>query len=91
MAHDRTLTLHFNDGTKIAFEFPEQASHELVKEARIKELLASQNLVIEAEGQVMIFPMTSIKYIAFNAFGKGALKGPALPKQAITNARVLDI
>jgi hypothetical protein len=90
MAQDRTLTLHFNDGTKIAFDFPEQASHALVKEAKIKELLASPNLVIEAEGQVMIFPMTSIKYIAFNSFGGGALKGPVLPKQAITNARVID-
>ena len=90
MAHDRTLTLHFNDGTKMAFEFAEQASHALVKEARIKEMLASPNLVIEAEGQVMIFPMTSIKYIAFNSFGGGFLKGQVLPKQAITSARVLD-
>lgn len=88
MAHDRTLTLHFNDGTKMTFEFAEQASHALVKEARIKEILASPNLVIEAEGQVMIFPMTSIKYIAFNSFGGDFLKGSVLPKQAITNARV---
>lgn len=90
MAHDRTLTLHFNDGTKMVFEFAEQASHALVKEARIKEILTSPNLVIEAEGQVMIFPMTSIKYIAFSSFGGDFLKGPVLPKQAITNARVLE-
>jgi len=90
MAHDRTLTLHFNDGTRMVFEFPEQTGHMLVKEAKLKEMLASQNLVIEAEGQVMIFPMTSIKYIAFNSFGEGSVKGSVLPKQAITNARVVD-
>lgn len=90
MARDRILTLHFNDGTRMAFEFAEQASHVLVKEAKLKEILAGQNLVIEAEGQVMIFPMTSIKYIAFNSFGEAFAKGPALPKHAITNARVLD-
>ncbi len=25
MDHDRTMTLHFNDGSKLSFDFPEQA------------------------------------------------------------------
>jgi len=90
MTNDRTMTLHFNDGSKMTFEFPEQAKTAAAKQIKLAEFMASKNVVVEAEGQFMVFPMTSIKYIAFHATGEGFFKGAALPRQSIVQARVRD-
>jgi|GEM_PF-1472193 len=90
MTNDRTMTLHFNDSTKLTFEFPEQVKSAAAKQIKLSEFMSSKNVVVEAEGQVMIFPMTSIKYIAFNSAGPSFFKGPALPKQSIIRARIRD-
>jgi hypothetical protein len=52
--------------------------------------MSSRNVVVEAEGQLMVFPMTSIKYIAFNAAGPSFFKGTALPRQSIIRAVIRD-
>jgi len=90
MTSDRTMTLHFNDGTKMTFEFPEQAKSAAAKQIKISEFMASKSVVVEAEGQLMIFPVTSIKYIAFNSSDQGFFKGAPLPKQSIIRARIRD-
>lgn len=90
MTHDRTMTLHFNDGSKMTFEFPEQAKSAAAKQIKLAEFMASKNVVMEVEGQVMVFPMTSIKYIAFHSPGQNFFKGPALPRQSIISARIRD-
>jgi hypothetical protein len=89
MTHDRTMTLNFNDGTKMTFEFPEQAKNPAAKQMKLSEFMASKSVVIEVEGQIMVFPMTSIKYIAFNSAAPSFSKGP-LPKQSIIRARIRD-
>lgn len=90
MTHDRTMTLHFNDGSKMTFEFPEQAKSAAAKQIKLAEFMAGKNVVVEAEGQVMVFPMTSIKYIAFHSAEQGFFKSPALPRQTIIRARIRD-
>jgi hypothetical protein len=90
MTHDRTMTLHFNDGSKMTFEFPEQAKSAAARHIKLSEFMASKNVVVEAEGQVMVFPMTSIKYIAFHSAGQSFFKGPSLPRQSIIHARIRD-
>jgi hypothetical protein len=90
MTHDRTMTLYFNDGSKMTFEFPEQAKSAAAKQIKLSEFMNSKNVVVESEGQLMVFPMTSIKYIAFNSAGPSFFKGPALPKQSIISARIRD-
>jgi hypothetical protein len=85
---DRIATLHFVDGSKLSFDFPEQTSNAAGKQLRLADFMTSRHLVIEAEGQLFVFPTTSIKYIAFSVptVRKQALG--ALPRHAITGARV---
>ena len=85
---DRVLTLHFVDGSRLAFDFPEQTSHQHARQIKVADFLVSKHLVIEAEGSVLIFPVTSIKYMALSlpiAPRKGAT---ALPRHAIVGARI---
>ena len=85
MSLDRQLTLHFNDGSRIAFDFPQQAADEAVRQMKVAQFLAAKNLVIEADGSILIFPVVNIKYIALAGLpmpGKGA------PKVMIRGARV---
>jgi hypothetical protein len=89
MTQDRTMTLHFNDGSKLTFEFPEQAPNAAAKQIKLTEFMASRQVVIEAEGSVLMFPMENIKYIALNAFYTSPGRFPGLPKHTITGARIV--
>ena len=89
MANDRWMTIHFNDGTKLKFDFPEQAKHPLAKQTKLAEFLAGRSVIVQAEDQVFVFPATSIKYLTFSAAGMKPL-GDAMPKQAIVQARLRD-
>jgi len=89
MTNDRTMTLYFIDGSKIAFEFPEQAPNAAAKQIKLTEFMTSKHVVIEAEGSVLMFPVENIKYIALNAFYTSPGKFPGLPKHTITGARII--
>ncbi len=89
MTHDRTMTLHFNDGSKIQFEFPEQAPNSAAKQIKLADFMTSKHVVIEAEGSVLLFPIGNIKYIQLNAFYSTPGKFPGLPKHTITGARIV--
>jgi len=86
---ERILTLHFIDGTKLAFDFDEQTANPAARSLKLADFMTSKHLVIEAEGSVLVFPVSSIKYMAFttptlNARGAAA----ALARHAITGARI---
>ena len=88
-AMDRILTLHFIDGSKLSFDFPEQGPNAASRKLKLEDFMASRHLVIEAEGQVMVFPVVNIKYMSFslpvlNARGAAA----SLPRHAIVGARI---
>ena len=86
---DRIITLHFNDGSKLSFDFPEQAANAAARQIKLADFLTSRNLVIEAEGTVMIFPVANIIYIAISMPTlprKGS--AAALPRHAIVGARI---
>lgn len=88
MSRERYLTVHFNDGSKLSFEFPEQSPNAAAKQMKIAEFLASKHLVVEAEGSILVIPVTSMKYITLNAAEVGAGKSMPLPKHAILGARI---
>lgn len=84
---DRILTLHFIDGSKLAFDFPEQAPNAAARQLKLADFMTSKHVVIEAEGSVMIFPVANIKYMALSLpDAKGT--GGTLPKHAIKGARI---
>ena len=90
MTAERQLTLHFNDGSKISFDFPEQAANVTARQLRLGEFLTSKHVIVEADGSLLIFPIANIKYIAISgtvgaAGGQGTV---ALPKHMIRGARI---
>jgi hypothetical protein len=88
MQNDRTMTIYFNDGTKMAFEFAEQAPNAAAKQIKLTDFMASSHMVVEAEGSLLLFPVANIKYIALNAMWASGTKFPGLPKHTITGARI---
>jgi hypothetical protein len=88
MKRDYSLTLHFNDGSKISFDFPEQTPNAAAKQIKLADFMTSRHLVIEADGDVLIFPIANIKYIALSSAGASLGGMAGLPKHAITGARV---
>jgi len=86
---DRVLTLHFIDGTKLQFDFPEQAANPAARQIKVADFLVSKHLIVEAEGSVLIFPISGIKYLALSMPGSIPKKGTtALPRHAIVGARI---
>ena len=88
-AMERILTLHFLDGSKISLAFEEQGANTAARKLKLDKLMASKHLVVEAEGQVMVFPVANIKYMALSLPAPNA-KGTreTLPSHAITGARI---
>jgi hypothetical protein len=86
---ERMLTLHFVDGSKLSFEFDEQSDNAMGRKVKVEDFMESNHLVIEAEGQVLIFPVANIKYMALSAGTLGSKEtGSALPRHAILRARI---
>ncbi len=62
MIENRALVIHFNDSTEISFIFPKQTDDSSVAR-KIREVLSSQQFVVEADGSLFVIPHTSIKYV----------------------------
>jgi len=86
---ERTVTLHFIDGTKLSLEFPEQSGSPTARKLKMSDFLAGQHVVIEAEGSVLICPMANIKYMSFTTptLDTKDMK-EALPRHAIVGAAI---
>jgi hypothetical protein len=85
---DRVLTLHFVDGSKLSFDFGEQAGSPAARKIKLDDFMTAQHLVVEAEGSVLVFPVSSIKYMAFSTPLLEQGVAAALPRHAIVGARI---
>jgi hypothetical protein len=86
---DQILTLHFIDGSKLAFDFPRQSANAAARKIKLTDFMTAKHVVVEAEGQVLIMPVANIKYIALSTPSidkKGAAE--TLPRHAIVGARI---
>ena len=63
MKDDRSLTIHFMDGTNLRLRFPKQAANEHAAVLKLKEILNTRQLLVEAEGALLVIPFENIKYI----------------------------
>ena len=81
----RSMIIHFNDGTKKQIAFPAPAADGDGNLAmRIEEALNSRYLVLEAEGSLLVIPVESVKSLqTFPAPHK-------LPPYAIRGVRFTD-
>ena len=80
----RFLTIHYVNGTKQKFEFPQQPDETLSGAARTKELLAGNQLILELEDRILIIPFQSIQAIELSP------PPEKLPTTAIRNVRLAD-
>ena len=86
---ERVLTLHFTDGSKLSFDFPEQSTNLTARRLKLTDLMAGKHLVVEADGSVLIFPVANIKYMALSVPMLGKKDAAAsLPGHAIIGARI---
>jgi len=63
MTPKRGLTIHFNDGTALTIEFPEQTDNEYARAIFQQEILKRRLLTVEAEGALLYIPFENIKYV----------------------------
>lgn len=78
------LSLHFNDGSTVKFEFPAQLSDFANITKRVEELFKQQYLMVEAEGALLLYPL-------YNVRSMQVYPAPAvLPDNCIKGARLTD-
>jgi hypothetical protein len=57
------LTVHFMDGSKLSFGFPNQAANAAARTIRLEEFLKSNYLLVIADGVLTALPVANIKAI----------------------------
>jgi len=84
----RSLTLNFIDGKEMSFEFPEQVEINAARQLMLKSLWESDRLVVEVDGDFLIFPISNIRYFQLSIPGmlEERLK---LPSHTIYGASVV--
>jgi hypothetical protein len=90
MNRDRAITIYFMDGTKVSFDFPEQAANEAAREMKLEDILKSPYVMVVADGVVLMYPVTNIKSIQFPIPAGTAKTQFKIPRQAIVGATVVD-
>jgi hypothetical protein len=63
MKRDRAMIIHFMDGTNVSFTFPAQQANSFGSTLLIEELVQSPFVLVEAEGALLMYPVTNIKSI----------------------------
>ena len=63
MAEERGMIIHFSDGSKMEVSFPKQVKHEDSVSVRLEMMLEHPMLLVEADGALLMFPFSNIKYL----------------------------
>ncbi|OAI52958.1 hypothetical protein AYO46_03960 [Betaproteobacteria bacterium SCGC AG-212-J23] len=84
MDAEQGLTIHFVDGTKVSYAFPDQASNEAARQLRLEDFLKSPYVMVVADGVLTMLPVANIKAIQMPISEK--MKKVTLPKHAIKGA-----
>jgi hypothetical protein len=63
MANERGMVIHFTDGSKMDLNFPKQVKHDDSVSVRLEMMLEHPVLMVEADGALLMFPFSNIKYL----------------------------
>ena len=63
MTEKRYMTIHFMDGTKAAFDFPQQPGDKSSITTKVNKLMEMQYITIEADNALNFYPVSNIKSI----------------------------
>ncbi len=79
-----SLTVFFLDGTKVTFRYPRQSGTDASTIAStVKRAIDADKLVLEVQGDLLVIPIKSVKYIQVSP------APPHLPAGVLRNARLL--
>jgi hypothetical protein len=59
-----SMTVFFLDGTRASFRYPKQAGNDAATIlANVKKAIDSDKLVLEVDGDLLVIPIKSVKYV----------------------------
>ncbi len=88
MQKDRAMTIHFMDGTRVSFDFPEQKTNDAARAIMFEEVLKNPYIMVEADGVLLMYPVANIKSIQLMVPPGQGKTTP--PKGLIRGATVVD-
>ena len=56
----------------------------------LADVMTNNQLMIEADGGLLVFPMSSVKYIQLSGLGLSEFDGAQLPRMIIRNATIVN-
>ena len=80
----KSLYLYFQDGQRLALRFPKQSEDPVDVARSLRKQLESPFLSIEVDGDLLLIPRESIKYLQICPMPA------ALPEPTIVGAEVID-
>jgi CMP-2-keto-3-deoxyoctulosonic acid synthetase len=64
MSNTVTMTVHFLDGKAMSFDYPRQSgTDQAAIVATVKKAIEADRLVIEVDGDLLVIPVRSVKYV----------------------------
>jgi hypothetical protein len=78
------LTVHFIDGSKVSYGFPQQAANDAARQLRLEEFMKSPYLLVLSDGVLTMLPVANIKAIQLPV--SESMKDVPLPKHTIRGA-----
>ena len=81
------LTVLFMDGSKISYNFPDQARNSAARQIRLEEFLKSPYLLVIADGLLHAIPVANIKAIQMPV-DESTIEEMRLPAHVIRGARM---
>jgi hypothetical protein len=78
-----TMNVFFLDGTRVSFDYPRQSGRDQAAiVATVQKAIASERLVLEVDGDLVVIPIRSVKYVQVSP------GPPHLPAGVLRQARL---
>jgi hypothetical protein len=85
----RFITIQFTDGSSVRYSFPVQSTNKAAQQLKLEDLLKGRHLVLQAEGQLVIYPIENIRKLELSAGSGDNLDGVRLPAHTIHDAKLV--
>ena len=72
MPDKRAVTVYFTDGSSLSLDFPRQTANESAAALKLEEVLKKRQLLVEADGALLMIPFDNVKYIQLYPVPKDA-------------------
>lgn len=59
----RGITVFFNDGSKLTFDFPRQSANDAAASLKLEDVLKNRYLLLEADGAFLMIPFENVRYV----------------------------